>query len=110
MAQGGSEAYSPRSFDWYPWTSVDHLITTSNPDLTYSRGFCSIIPVTTEPESQPRAEATLSNKHSIESVHVPRGEYRGRRVDHDTECTPVIIENGPKAGRMRQAMPYSANS
>ena len=55
MAQGGSEAYSPRSFDWYPWTSVDHLITTSNHDLTYSRGFCSIIPVTTDPESQPQA-------------------------------------------------------
>ena len=37
-------------------------------------------------------EATLSNEHPIESVHVPRGEYRGRRVDHDQECTPVITE------------------
>ena len=53
LAQAGSETYSMRSFDWYPWTSVDHLITTSNHDLTYSRGFCSIIPVTTDPESQP---------------------------------------------------------
>ena len=62
MAQGGSEAYSPRSFDWYPWTSVDHLITTSNHDLTYSRGFCSIIPVTTDPESQPRVSFTRIRK------------------------------------------------
>ena len=44
-----------RSFDWYPWTSVDHLLIASDQDLTYSRGFCSIIPVTTDPESQPRA-------------------------------------------------------
>ena len=35
---------------WYQCVSVRHLFITYHQDLTYSRGFCSIIPVTTDPE------------------------------------------------------------
>ena len=54
MDQSGSETYSPRSFDWHSWISVDHLLITSNQVPPILEWFCSIMPVTTDPESQPR--------------------------------------------------------
>ena len=45
---------------------MDHLLITSNQELTYSSGFGSIIPVATDPESQPQDAEIHRAVHVVE--------------------------------------------
>ena len=92
MDQSGSETYSPRSFDWHLWISVDHLLITSNQVPPILEWFCSIMPVTTDPESQPRAVKCPSDMFRP-AQHEPK--HFSKAAPTARACTPLAPARHP---------------